>query len=264
MKVVLFCGGLGMRLREYSEAIPKPMVTAGPRPILWNVMKFYAHHGHKDFILCLGHQGNVIKEYFLNYNEALSNDFVLSGDSNSIRLLGSDIQDWTITFVDTGLSSSIGQRLKAVENYLKSEEVFLANYSDGLSDLPLNDVISHFHKHNKIASFVSVKPSQSFDVVVSNDGVIVDDLQRISKMSVWMNAGFFTFRNEIFKYMREGEELVYEPFRRLMAEKQLITYRYDGFFMCMDTFKEKRMIDDMVANGNAPWEIWKRPTPSSA
>jgi glucose-1-phosphate cytidylyltransferase len=259
MKVVLFCGGLGMRLREFSETIPKPMVTAGHRPILWNVMKYYAHYGHKDFILCLGHQGNVIKEYFLNYNEALSNDFVLSGAGNGLQLLGSDIQDWKITFVDTGLNSSIGQRLRAVQHHLKDEEIFLANYSDGLSDLPLDDVLTQFHKLGKIASFVSVGPSQSFDVVVSRDGIIVDELQHISKTGIWMNGGYFTFRQDIFKYMREGEELVYEPFRRLIAEQQLITYRHNGFFMCMDTFKEKRMIDDMVAGGNAPWEVWKKP-----
>lgn len=263
MKVVLFCGGLGMRLREFSETIPKPMVTVGHRPILWNVMKYYAYHGHKDFILCLGHQGNVIKEYFLNYNEAYSNDFVLTGSGNNLRLLGTDIQDWTITFADTGLNTSIGQRLRAVQKHLKGEEVFLANYSDGLSDLPLDDVIRDFYKHNKIASFVSVKPSQSFDVVMSKDGVIVDELQHVSKTGLWMNAGFFTFRQEIFEYMREGEELVYEPFRRLIAKQQLITYRHDGFFMCMDTFKEKRTIDDMVASGNAPWEVWKTKPPAT-
>lgn len=259
MKVVLFCGGMGMRLREFSESIPKPMVNVGNRPILWNVMKFYAHYGHKDFILCLGHQGDVIKHYFLNYNEALSNDFVLSGSSDKVRLLSSDIQDWTITFADTGLNSSIGQRLRAVQKYVKDEEVFLANYSDGLSDLPLDDVIADFHKNNAIASFVSVKPSQSFDVIVSRDGIHVDELQPIWKTGVRMNAGYFTLKREIFDYMQEGEELVYEPFRRLIAKKQLVTYSYDGFFMCMDTFKEKRHIDDMVANGNAPWEVWKKP-----
>ncbi len=258
MKVVLFCGGMGMRLREYSETIPKPMVNVGHRPILWNVMKYYAHYGHKDFILCLGHQGDVIKQYFLNYNEALSNDFVLSGSGENVRLFGSDIEDWTITFADTGLNACIGQRLRAVQKYVKEEEVFLANYSDGLSNLPLDDVIAHFRVQNCIASFVSVKPSQSFDVIVSKNGTHVDELQPIAHTGVRMNAGYFTFKQEIFDHLREGEELVYEPFRRLMAKRQLVTYRYDGFFMCMDTFKEKRTIDDMVANGNAPWEVWKQ------
>src|SRR5713101_8182639 len=137
MKVVLFCGGLGMRLRDYSETIPKPMVTIGYRPILWHVMKYYAHFGYKDFVLCLGHRGDVIKDYFLNYSETLSNDFVLSEGGKKLDLMASDIHDWKITFVDTGLKSNIGQRLKAVERIVGDEPEFLANYSDGLSDLPL-------------------------------------------------------------------------------------------------------------------------------
>src|SRR3954468_9817857 len=134
MKVVLFCGGLGMRMREFSEAVPKPMVPIGYRPILWHVMKYYAHHGHKDFILCLGYQADVIKSYFLEYNECLSNDFVLSKGGKNLELLTTDIDRWRITFVDTRLKSNIGQRLKAVERQLEGEEMFLANYSDGLSD----------------------------------------------------------------------------------------------------------------------------------
>src|SRR5713101_1065274 len=137
MKVVLFCGGLGMRLREYSENIPKPMVTIGYRPILWHVMKYYAHFGHKDFILCLGYRADSIKNYFLNYDECLSNDFVLSRGGKNVELIHTDAHDWKITFADTGINSNIGQRLKAAEKYLKGEEVFLANYTDGLSDLHL-------------------------------------------------------------------------------------------------------------------------------
>ncbi len=137
MKVVLFCGGLGMRLRDYSESIPKPMVPVGYRPILWHVMRYYAHFGHKDFILCLGYRADVIKRYFLEYDETISNDFVISEGGKKVDLLASDIQDWKITFVDTGLNSNIGMRLKAVQPFLDGEEMFLANYSDGVSDLPL-------------------------------------------------------------------------------------------------------------------------------
>src|SRR5215210_4763777 len=137
MKVVLFCGGLGLRLRDYSDSIPKPMVNIGYRPILWHVMKYYAHFGHKDFILCLGYKADAIKNYFLTYDECISNNFVLSNGGKNLRLLHSDIQDWNITFVDTGLTANIGQRLKAVEPYLEQETMFLANYSDGLTDLPL-------------------------------------------------------------------------------------------------------------------------------
>src|SRR5438046_2623377 len=165
MKVVLFCGGLGMRLREVSDLIPKPMVPIGYRPILWHVMKYYAHYGHKDFILCLGYKGDVVKNYFLNYDECVSNDFVLSNGGKKLHLLNSDIHDWNITFVDTGIASNIGQRLKAVEHYVKGESAFLANYSDGLTDLPLPGYIDHFLERDKVGSFLAVRPSQSSHVV---------------------------------------------------------------------------------------------------
>jgi glucose-1-phosphate cytidylyltransferase len=257
MKVVLFCGGMGMRIREYSDVIPKPMVPVGNRPILWNIMKYYAHYGHKDFILCLGHKGEVIKEYFLNYRETSSNDFVLSNGGTKVELLNSDIHDWRITFVDTGLQANLGQRLKAVEKYLDGEKEFLVNYSDGLSDLPLDKVIDHFHKKGKIASCVSVKPNVSFDIVKMKSDEEVEGLVHVTKAGLWINGGFFTFRKEIFQYMKEGEELVYEPFRRLIKEQQLITYKHDGFFLAMDTFKDKMTVDDLYARGVTPWEVWK-------
>ncbi len=151
MKVILFCGGLGMRLGEFSETIRKPMVNIGHRPILWQVMKYYAHFGHKEFILCLGHGADVIKNYFLNYSECVSNDFVLSQGGKRLRLLNSDIQDWKITFAEIGATSNIGERLKAAEKYLNGEEFFMANYSDGLTDLLLPEHIDHFRRHNRMA-----------------------------------------------------------------------------------------------------------------
>jgi glucose-1-phosphate cytidylyltransferase len=258
MKVVLFCGGLGMRIREYSESVPKPMVNIGNRPILWNIMKYYAHFGHRDFILCLGYKSEVIKEYFLNYKETYSNDFVLTNGGREVQLLQSDIHDWRITFVDTGLSSNIGQRLKAVEKYLDGEDVFLANYTDGLTDLPLDSVLNQFYNKKKIASFVSVKPSWSFDIVQMKDGDDVSGLVHVTKSGLWVNAGFFAFRKEIFQYIKDGEELVYEPFKRLIEHDQLTTYKYDGFFLAMDTFKEKQTLDDLYASGKTPWEVWKQ------
>src|SRR5215467_4461947 len=170
MKVVLFFGGLGMRLRDYSETIPKPMVNIGYRPVLWYVMKYYAHYGHKDFILCLGYRADAIKSYFLNYNECASNDFVLSAGGRQVELSNSDIHDWRITFADTGINSNIGQRLKAVEKYLQGEEEFLANYSDGLTDLPLPQQMKHFHESGKIASFLAVRPNLSYHMVAVEEG----------------------------------------------------------------------------------------------
>ena len=257
MKVVVFCGGLGMRLRDYSENIPKPMVKIGYRPILWHVMKYYAHYGHKDFILCLGYKADVIKNYFLNYNECLSNDFVLLNGGKELKLLNSDIHDWKITFVDTGLTSNIGQRLKAVEKYLRGEEVFLANYADGLTDLPIPELIDNFLKHKKIASFLCVKPTQSFHVVSTKNDVVVSEIQHISKSDIWINGGYFIFRKEIFRYINDGEELVIEPFQRLIDQEELIAYKYKGFWACMDTFRDKEQLDDMYSRGEAPWEVWK-------
>lgn len=256
MKVVLFCGGLGMRLREYSDQIPKPMIPIGYRPILWHVMKYYAHYGHKDFILCLGYKADMVKNYFLNYNECTSNDFVLSQGGKNMMLFNSDIQDWRITFVDTGMASNIGQRLKAVERHLEGEETFLANYSDGLSDLPLSEYITHFIDKGRIASFLCVRPSHSFHVV-SMDGDVVQEIRHVSRADIWVNGGYFIFGKEIFQYMKDGEELVEEPFQRLIYHKQLLAYRYNGYWACMDTFKDKHVLDDVYGKGEAPWEVWK-------
>ena len=258
MKVVLFCGGLGMRIREYSERIPKPMVEIGYRPLLWHVMKYYANYGHKDFILCLGYRGDIIKNYFLNYNECTSNDFILAEGGKSLKLLGTDIEDWRITFVDTGLETNVGQRLKAVEKHLAGEKVFLANYSDGLSDVPLDRVLRKFYKLDKVACFVSVKPHYSFHVITLNGKSEVKDIQHLTKTGIWINGGYFVFKKEIFKYIKDGDELVEQPFRRLIAEWKLITYKYDGFWLCMDTFKDKQLLDEIYSKGNAPWEVWKK------
>ena len=257
MKVVLFCGGLGMRLREYSENTPKPMVPIGQRPILWHLMKYYAHYGHKDFILCLGYKGETIKDYFLNYSECLSNDFTLSNGGRNVELVNRDIEDWRITFVDTGLHANIGQRLKAVERHLQGEEVFLANYTDGLSDLHLPAIIDYAVRLRSTACFLSVRPTQSFHVVdIEGDGR-VRDIQDLSRSGIWINGGFFVLRREVFRYMENGEELVHQPFQRLIARDDLVTYRYDGFWMSMDTFKDKQQLDDMYARGETPWAIWK-------
>jgi glucose-1-phosphate cytidylyltransferase len=257
MKVVLFCGGLGMRLRDYAENVPKPMVSVGYRPILWHLMKYYAYWGHREFVLCLGYRGDVIKNFFLNYEECVSNDFILSDGGRTRELLTSDIQDWTITFVDTGLTSSIGERLRAVRKHLVGEEVFLANYADGLTDLPLPEQIAHFREREKVASFLCVKPNLSYHHVnVAPDGT-VEGFTEIAESGVRVNGGFFVFRQEIFDYLHEGEDLVDEPFERLIARDQLLAYRYDGFWLPVDTAKDKKRIDDLYATGHAPWEMWK-------
>lgn len=262
MKVVLFCGGLGMRMREYSEMLPKPMVPIGYRPILWHVMRYYAHYGHRDFVLCLGYKADIIKNYFLEYNECLSNDFVLSNGGKNVELLKTDIDDWNITFVDTGLMSNIGQRLKAVQKHLDGEEMFLANYTDALSDVPLPAVIESFMRSRSVACFVSVKPRASFHLIETEPDGLVKSIEHIGKCGARMNGGFMALRNEIFNYMRDGEELVEEPFRRLISDGKLMAHAHEGFWACMDTFKEKQHLDDVFSRGHAPWAVWDSPGPT--
>ena len=263
MKVVLFCGGLGMRLREYSETLPKPMVTIGYRPIIWHLMKYYAHYGHTDFILCLGYRGDVIKEYFLNYDECLSNDFVLSRGGKDVTLHARDIEDWTITFVDTGSHANIGQRLMAVRRHVENEEIFLANYTDQLSDLRLDDYLADFRRRDKLAGFVSVRPNHTFHVVSVGEDNLVKSVRHVSRAGLWINGGFFAFRPGVFDYIQDGEELVEEPFHRLIRNHQLLAFKHTGFWACMDTFKDKQCFDTLYAAGNTPWEVWKPPAPAA-
>jgi glucose-1-phosphate cytidylyltransferase len=257
MKVVLFCGGMGTRLRDYSENVPKPLVPIGSRPILWHLMKYYAHFGHKEFILCLGHGGAAIKEYFLKYDECASNDFVLHGSGRRVELLHTDIDDWRVTFVDTGLQSNVGQRLAVVRPLLGREEMFLANYADGLTDMNLDEYVELFRRRDKVACFMSVPVPHTFHVVEADSAQLAVDIQPVSTSGIRINSGFFALRREIFEYMEPGEELVVEPFRRLIAKQQLLAVPYDGFWRSMDTFKDKMHFDDFVAQGNVPWQVWR-------
>jgi glucose-1-phosphate cytidylyltransferase len=259
MKVVLFCGGLGTRLREHSDTIPKPLVNIGYRPIIWHLMRYYAHFGHKDFILCLGYRGDLIREFFLDYRGAMSADFVMSEGGRRIELLEDGVDDWRITFVNTGIHSNLGQRLMSVRHLLKDEEMFLANYSDGLSDLPLDEHLRKFQKGNSVASFLSVRPSQSFHAVRADDQGFVTAIEPVHASDYWINGGYFCLRPEIFDYMKPGEELVEQPFQRLLTEKKLSTLKYEGYWGAMDTFKDKITLDRMEARGDCPWMVWKQP-----
>jgi glucose-1-phosphate cytidylyltransferase len=256
MKVVLFCGGLGTRLREFTGEIPKPMVKIGYRPILWHLMKYYAHFGHKDFVLCLGYKADVIKQFFLEYEEWISNDFTLSRGGKELKLEKNDIEDWNITFVDTGLHANIGQRLMAVRRYVQDDEVFLANYSDGLTDMNLARMVDSVRATDNVASFVAVPPSQSFHLVKTEPDGHVKSISSVRDSDVLINGGFFVLRREIFDYMRPGDELVQAPFARLIAERKLLAYKYERFW-CMDTFKEQQELTDLYNSGHAPWEVWK-------
>jgi len=257
MKVVLFCGGLGMRLKDHAENTPKPPVKIGNMLILWHVMKYYAHYGYTDFILCLGYQAEAIKQYFLNYSECTSNDFIMSNGGKNIELLSSDIHNWRIHFVNTGARSNIAQRLKAVQRFLKGEDEFLANYCDGLTDLNLPDLIDFFRRKQKIATFLNVRPNLSYHFITVKNGGTVTAIKDIKGSNIRINGGYYVFKKDIFDYIDGESELVERPFQKLVQEGELTTYKYDGFWACMDTFKDKQLLEDMHASGNVPWQVWK-------
>jgi glucose-1-phosphate cytidylyltransferase len=258
VKVVLFCGGLGTRLREHSDTVPKPLVNVGNRPILWHLMRYYAHFGHREFILCLGYRGEQIREYFLNYREEMSENFTLDCSTGAVQIHGTERTDWKVTFVDTGLHSNIGQRLLRARPWLGDDETFLANYADGLSDIPIDQQIAQFERQRAVASFVSIRSGQSFHAVQADDTGLVQKMGVMQDQALWINGGYFVLRRSIFDYINEGDELVEEPFARLADNRQLLTYRWEGFWRCMDTFKDKITFDRMEARGDCPWRVWDK------
>jgi glucose-1-phosphate cytidylyltransferase len=259
MKVVLFCGGLGTRIRDYSESIPKPMVPVGTHPMLWHIMQYYSQHGHRDFILCLGYKANVIKEYFLNFKPATHGDFVISDFGKTVQVLGAHPPDWRITLVDTGIWRNIGERLLAVRHLLKDEEFFLANYSDGLTDAPLPDMIDCLKRSGKAGGFIAVRPPFNFHLAEFDNEGAVSRIRSSKEAEIWINGGYFVFRNKIFDFMREGEELVMEPFNRMIEAGELFAYKYEGFWRAMDTLRDKQFLEDMIEKGTMPWRVGAQP-----
>jgi len=264
MKVVLFCGGLGTRIRDYSENVPKPMIPIGHQPMLLHIMQYYSHYGHRDFILCLGHKANVIREYFLNYNPARDADCIISDFGKKVDIIGNGVPDWRVTLIDTGVWRNIGERLLAVRHLVKDEEVFLANYSDGLTDLPLPDIIDRLKTSDKAGCFVAVRPQFNFHLAEFDEQGAVQRMRSSQESEIWINGGYFVFRNKIFDYIREGEELVFEPFNRLIADNQLLAYRYEGFWRAMDTLKDKQVLEDILEKGDMPWRLEGRAHAKSA
>jgi glucose-1-phosphate cytidylyltransferase len=255
VKVVIFCGGMGVRMGELTQSIPKPMIEIGGKPILWHIMRYYAEWGHNEFILCLGYKGEVIKEYFLSYNEALFNDFVLerNGSGAKVELLSHDLREWRITFADTGINATIAERLKAVETHLDGDEAFLATYGDGLTDAPLTTLIDAFRARAKIAMFLSVRPAVNLHLVTTDDDAVVLTVEDMSRSHIRINGGFFVFRREILDLIESGDELVDETFARLIERRELVAYPYDGFFVPMDTIKDRQTLEALYESGRAPW-----------
>lgn len=256
MKVVLFCGGLGMRMRDGVTNAPKPMAMIGDRPLLWHVMRYYAHYGHTDFVLCLGYGASAVKDFFLSYDETRSNDFVLQGAGRQIELFKTDISDWRITFVDTGLHSAIGERLRRVRRFVADEEMFLANYADVFTNAPLPDMVSRFASSGALISLLAVPPTSSHHVVdVGEDGLITQ-VTPLRDLRQWENGGYFVIRPEIFDYLNEGEDLVEDVIVRLVPQERVLAYPYKGYWSPADTVKERAQMEEMYHRGNCPWMVW--------
>ena len=253
MKVVLFCGGLGTRIRDYSENIPKPMVPIGHHPILWHVMQYYSQYEHNEFILCLGYKANVVKNHFLNYKIAESSDCIISDFGSKVEIIGESPPDWRVTLVDTGIWRNIGERLFAVKRFVENEEIFLANYSDGLTDAPLAEMMARFKASGKIGCFLAVHPPVSFHLAEFDQDGTVQRIRSSNQSDVWINGGYLIFRKEIFDYIRDGEELVLEPFNRLIKTGNLMAYKYEGFWRAMDTLRDRQVLEEMVERGDTPW-----------
>ena len=256
MKVVLFCGGLGMRMRDGVHSGPKPMAMIGDRPLMWHVMRYYAHFGHTDFVLCLGYGASYVKDFFLNYDETRSNDFVLEGSDRQVKLFRTDISDWRITFVDTGLNSPIGERLRRVRRFVDGEPMFLANYADVFTDAPLPDIIRRFEASSAVATLLAVPPQSSHHVVdVAEDGLITQ-VTPVRDLRQWENGGYFVLRPEIFDYLNEGEDLVEDALPRLIAQRRVLAYPHKGYWSPADTVKERAQLEEMYHQGHCPWMIW--------
>jgi glucose-1-phosphate cytidylyltransferase len=257
MKVVLFCGGLGMRMRDGVNSGPKPMAMVGERPLLWHVMRYYAHFGHKEFVLCLGYGASYVKDFFLNYDETRSNDFVLANGARDVELFSTDISEWRITFVDTGLNSPIGERLRRVRRFVDGESMFMANYADVLTNAPLPDIISRFEASSAVASLLAVPPQSSHHVVEISDDGLINQVTPMRDLRQWENGGYFVLRPEIFDYLNEGEDLVEDAImRRLVPQRRVLAYPYKGYWSPADTVKERAQLDEMYHRGHCPWMIW--------
>ena len=257
MKVVLFCGGLGMRMRESADSVaPKPMAMVGERPLLWHVMRYYAHFGHKDFIICLGYGASAVKDFFLNYDETRSNDFVIENGARDIKLFKTDISEWRITLIDTGLNSPIGERLRRVRRFVEDEPMFLANYADVLTNAQLPDMIERFGASSAIASLLAVPTKSSHHVVDIDDSGLITQVTPMQDLRQWENGGYFVLRPEIFDYLYEGEDLVEDAIMRLVPLGRVLAYPYKGYWSPADTVKERAQLEEMYHRGTCPWMIW--------
>ena len=258
MKVVILCGGQGTRLREETEYRPKPMIQIGSRPILWHIMKTYAQYGFKDFILCLGYKGNIIKEYFMNY-EAMNNDFTLNlGNRNSIRLYDNHQEkDWVVTLVNTGDEAQTGARIKRIEKYIDGD-MFMLTYGDGVADIDIGSLVKYHQSHGKIGTMTGVKPPSRFGELTLRNNQIIRFNEKPQGMDGFVNGGYFVFSTNFFNYLSPEDSCVLEkePLERLAGEEHLTIYPHTGFWQCMDTYREYELLNALWKSNRAPWKAW--------
>lgn len=255
-KVVILCGGLGTRLREETEYRPKPMVEVGGRPVLWHIMKLFAHHGMTDFVLCAGYRGQMIKDYFLNY-EARNSDLTITlGDHSSVRFHGTHLETgWQVTVADTGELTQTGGRVKRVERYL-DDDTFVVTYGDGLADVDLTKLLAHHRAHGRLATVTTTRPLSRFGIVDLAPDTSVERFREKPQADDWVSSGFFVFERAVLDELDPDSVLEHEPLERLAAAGELVAYQHDGFWQPMDTYREFQMLNELWNRGKAPWAVW--------
>ncbi len=255
MKVVILCGGLGTRLREETEFKPKPLVEIGGKPILWHIMKAYSHFGYKDFILCLGYKGHMIKDYFLKH-KAMFSDFTLNLSKGREEYHNDETEDWNVTFVETGAETNTGGRVKKIEKYIQDEHFFMT-YGDGVADIDIKALLQHHLSKGKIATLTSIQPMSRFGILEFDNNHIVTSFKEKPKLEGWINAGFFVFKKDIFNFLDGNPVLEQEPLKRLAEEGQLSAYPHNGLWGCMDTHRDFEELNKLWSSGRAFWKVWE-------
>ncbi len=255
MKVVILAGGLGTRLAEETEVKPKPMVEIGGRPILWHIMKHYAHYGYKEFFIALGYRGEVIKRFFLDYY-SLNGSVTINLSNGQIQRHKKQCDDWIVNLIDTGQETYTGGRVKKLEPWLK-DGTFMVTYGDGVSDIDLQDLLKFHRSHGRIATVTAVRPPARFGGLVFNGDSVVKFTEKPQIGEGWINGGFFVFEPAAFKYL-EGDRssLEADALERLAADNQLVAYRHARFWQCMDTIRDKNLLERLWQEGKATWKVW--------
>lgn len=259
MKVVILAGGLGTRISEESHLKPKPMITIGDAPILWHIMKIYSYYGFNEFIICCGYKGHIIKEYFADYYLYRSDITFDFANDNQMIIHNNVAEPWKVTLVDTGLHTQTGGRIKRVQKYI-GDEPFMLTYGDGVSDVNITDLIEYHKKSGKLATLTAIQPGNRFGVLdVAEDSTIIRFAEKNKEDGGWINGGFMVLEPDVFSYLDDNPMLVFErePLEKLAADEQLLAYKHEGFWKCLDTQRDKFHLENMLEQGKAPWVLWE-------